>query len=97
MALKVAVPFSNASRAVIAIWILLRLQSAEGRAGENLSLEGWHPGFFSGEEFRQLLAPLDAELGVGTGEVALDGFESDVELVGDFPVGATLCRQLCDT
>jgi hypothetical protein len=80
-------------------WILPRIvqYGPKGRAGKNPSLEGWHPGFFSVEEFRQLVAPLDAELGVRTGEVALDGFERHVQLVGDFSVGPARGRQLYDT
>jgi hypothetical protein len=56
------------------------------------------PWFFSPlEEFQQLVAPLDAEFSVRTGEVTLDRFECHVELVGDFSDGPALRRQLRDT
>jgi hypothetical protein len=42
------------------------------------------------------MAPLDAELGVRTGEVTLDGLECHVEFVSDFSVGPALGRQLHD-
>ena len=70
---------------------------SKGRTRDDASLGGWYPGFCPVEEFRQLVAPLDAELSVCTGEVTLDGFERHVELVGDFSVGPALGRQLHDT
>jgi len=80
-------------------WILLRIIECgpKGRARDDASLGGWYPGFCPREEFRQLGTPLDAELGVCTGEVTLNRFERHVELVSDFPIGPALGCQLDDT
>ena len=97
-ALKVAVPSFESLTRGHCHWILLRIANCGRRIAPRTiaSLGGRHPGFFSVEEFRQLVAPLDAELGVRTGEVTLDGFKRHVEFVGDFSVGPALGRQLCD-
>jgi hypothetical protein len=78
--------------------ILLRIVDcgSKDRAQDDASLGGTYPGFWAIEEFRQLVAPLNAELRICTGEVTLDGLERHIELVGDFAVGPTLSRQLHD-
>jgi hypothetical protein len=77
--------------------MLLRIGfGPKDRAVNNSSLEGWRPGFFSLEQFRELAPTLDPELSVGTREMTLDGLKRHVKLVGDLSVGLALGRQLDD-
>jgi len=64
---------------------------------DDASLEGGYPGFCPVKEFRELGAPLDSKLGVGAGEMTLDGFERHVELIGDFSIGPSRGSELHDT
>src|SRR5215467_10584988 len=49
--------------------------------------------FSAAKVSRQLVATADPELGVGMGEVALDGLEGHVQLTGDLAVGAAVGGQ----
>ena len=63
------------------------------RAPLPASLEGRHPRFFRIEHAVELLAAGDAELAVGAGEVAFDGLDRHVQLLGDLTIRASVAGQ----
>src|SRR5262249_18201011 len=67
-----------------------------GVRADSAALEGRHPRFFWLEHAVELLAAGYAELPVGAGEVALDGLDRQVELLGDLTVRAPVVGQTDD-
>src|SRR5262245_23861578 len=60
------------------------------------SLEGGHPGFLAFQNPGELSSAFDAQLRVGAREVAFDGLERHVQLVGDLAIRPTAAGEPYD-